>query len=81
MRLQPGGRAIITHNGFVDTALSRLQLAGLGFNFTVLHSILVPLGEEKMERLSKALVESEINRSLHQYGPYSFGEVHIFEIS
>lgn len=81
MRLQPGGRAIITHNAFVDTALTRLLLAGDGLNFTVLHSILVPLGEEKMARMSKTLVGSELNRSLHQYGPHSFGEVHVVEIS
>jgi release factor glutamine methyltransferase len=80
-RLQPGGRAIITHNGFVDTALSRLLLASHGLKLAVLHSILVPLAEEKMARVSKALIESETNRSLHQYGPYSFGEVHIVEIS
>lgn len=81
MRLKPGGRAIITHNGFVDTALSVLLLASHGLKFAVLHSILAPLGEEKMTHMSKTLVESEINRSLHQYGPYSFGEVHVVEIS
>lgn len=81
MRLKPGGRAIITHNGFVDTALSALLLAGHGLKFAVLHSILVPLAEEKMTHVSKALVKSELNQSLHQYGPYSFGEVHIVEIS
>jgi release factor glutamine methyltransferase len=81
MRLQPGGRAIITHNGFVDIALSLLLLAGNGLKCAALQSILVPLAEEKMARVSKSLIESEINRSLHQYGPYSFGEVHVVEIS
>jgi release factor glutamine methyltransferase len=81
MRMQPSGRAIITHNGFVDLSRSRTLLARHGLNLGILHSFLVPLEEDKMNCTSKAFIEAEIGRALHCYGPYSFGEVHIVEIS
>lgn len=79
-RLQPGGHAFLTHNGFVDLARSRALLAPHGLLLEIVHSMLVNLSDEKVACMSEAVLCGELGRTIHRYGPYAFGEVHIVEI-
>jgi hypothetical protein len=42
-------------------------------------SILVYVPEEKLALMTPSLVQAEQGRSLHSFGPYTFGEIHIVE--
>jgi hypothetical protein len=42
-------------------------------------SILVYVPEEKLALMTPSLVQAEEGRSLHSFGPYTFGEIHIVE--
>ncbi|MDA0702010.1 MAG: 50S ribosomal protein L11 methyltransferase [Proteobacteria bacterium] len=79
--LTPDGRAVITHNGFVGIGRSRELLAPQGLNLRLVDSTLVYIPAEKLERMAAAVLLAETDRTIHCYGPYAFGEMHIVEIS
>lgn len=78
--LTPDGCAIITHNGFVGMERSREILAPHGLELTPVHSTLVYIPAEKLDRMSAEVLRAETDRTIHRYGPYAFGEMHIVEI-
>ena len=79
--LAPGGRAIVTHNAFIGMDRTREMLRERGMTMAVVQSILVGIADEKMARLTPAVLEAELGRTLHRYGPYCFGEVNVLEIA
>jgi release factor glutamine methyltransferase len=78
--LTPDGRAVITHNAFVDLERSREIVAQHGLSLRVAMTTLVYVQIEKLERMTKTVLRAEEGRSIHRYGPYAFGEMHIVEI-
>jgi methylase of polypeptide subunit release factors len=78
--LAPGGRAFITHNAFVGIERSRALVQRSGLALQIVHSTLVNLPNDKIVRMTRSLLVAEQGRSIHRYGPYAFGEVHIVEI-
>jgi hypothetical protein len=79
--LMAGGRVIITHNGFVGLDRSRAILVGYGLEMRVSLTTLVNISDEKLAPMSKSVLDAEDGRTIHRYGPYAFGEVHIVEIA
>jgi len=80
VHLAPDGRAVITHNAFVGLERSQEIARSHGLSLGVQLSVLVYIPEEKLARMTPAVLRAEDGRSLHRYGPYTFGEVHIVEI-
>ena len=80
VHLAPGGRAVLSHNAFVGLDRSRAIVHGHGLSFRVVSTVLVYIAEEKLARITPAVLRAEEGRSLHRYGPYTFGEMHIVEI-
>jgi release factor glutamine methyltransferase len=79
--LAAGGRAIITHNAFVDLERSREILAGFGLALNVALTTLVYIGDDKLARMTAGVLAVQDGRTVHRYGPYAFGEMHIVEIA
>ena len=73
--LAPGGRAIITHNAFVD-----LEFKQQGLSLRLAMTVLVHIPREKLAVMTRSIRCSEEGRSMHHYGPYAFAEMHIAEI-
>ncbi len=78
--LAADGRAIITHNGFVDLDRSREILAGFGLSLGVALTTLVYIPEDKLSRMTASVLAVQDGRTIHRYGPYAFGEMRIVEI-
>lgn len=78
--LSPGGRAIVTHNGFVGLDRTRAMLAEDGLALRVAATTLVHLPPEKLELMTPEVLCAETGRSIYCYGPYAFAEMHIVEI-
>ena len=78
--LAPGGRAVITHNGFVNLALTQAIVEDMGLSARIAATTMVHIPAEKAELLTRAIVQMEEGRSIYRYGPYTFGELHIVEI-
>jgi release factor glutamine methyltransferase len=78
--LAPGGRVFITHNAFVGVERSREIVEGLGFAFRIVLTTLVNIPDGKLDRMAAGALSAEEGRSIHRYGPYAFGEVHVVEI-
>lgn len=78
--LAPGGRAVITHNGFVSLARSRKIVEGCGLAFRIATTVLVHIGAEKLDLMTPAVLRDEAGRSIHRYGSYAFADLHIVEI-
>lgn len=79
--LVPGGRALLTHNSYIGLDRSRDIASRHGLSFDVRLSILVYVPEEKLTLMTPSIVQAEEGRSLHSFGPYTFGEVHIVEFT
>lgn len=79
--LEPGGRAVLTHNGFVGLDRSREILAHHRLTLRVLSSLLVHIPTEKLARMTSAVLSRELGKSIHQVGPYDFADMHIVEVS
>jgi release factor glutamine methyltransferase len=79
--MAPEGRTVITHNAFVGVERSRELLAELGFEMRIVLSTLVYIPEDKLRRMSAAVLAAEDGRTIHRYGPYAFGEMRIVEIA
>lgn len=78
--LAPGGRAIITHNGFVDLDKTRAMLARDGLSLRVATTLLVSFPDEKVALMTPSVLRAEDGRTIHRCGPYAFGEMHVVEI-
>jgi methylase of polypeptide subunit release factors len=78
--LAAGGRALITHNGFIDLDASRLMAAAAGLVLRVAMTVLVYIHPEKLALMTPEILQAEQGRSLHRYGPFAFGEMHVVEI-
>jgi release factor glutamine methyltransferase len=78
--LAPSGRAVITHNGFVDLDLSRAMAARAGLSLRVAITVLVHIPAEKLGLMTRSILRDEEGRSIHRYGPHAFGEMHVVEI-
>lgn len=81
IHLAPGGRAVIAHNGFIDLERSRSLARVHGLELQVRLTVLVYIAEEKLARMTPSILQAEAGRTIHRYGPYAFGEVHIVEIA
>jgi methylase of polypeptide subunit release factors len=79
--LAAGGRAIITHNAFVDLGCSREILAACGMALDVALTTLVYIPEDKLSRMTASVLAVQDGRTIHRYGPYAFGDMHIVEIT
>ena len=79
--LAPDGRAIITHNAFVGVERSRELLTRLGFDMRIVLTTLAYIPQDKLGRMSAGILAAEDGRTIHRYGPYAFGEMHIVEIA
>jgi len=79
--LERGGRAIITHNGFVEFDRSREILACHGLALKVLDTLSVYIPQEKLDLISPVVLMRERDRTLWKFGPYAFGEMHIVQIT
>jgi release factor glutamine methyltransferase len=79
--LVPGGRAFITHNGFIGLDRTRRILVRSGLFLKIVLTTLVPLSDEKLARMSPRVLAAEQGRTIHRYGPYAFAEMHIVEIA
>lgn len=79
--LAPGGRAVITHNGFVDLGSSRDLLARSGLSLRIVLSALVYITPEKLALMTADVLRAEEGRTIHRYGPHTFAEMHIVEIA
>jgi release factor glutamine methyltransferase len=80
-RLEPRGRAIITHNAFVGIPRSREIVQRTGLDLRIVATTLVYISEDKLERMTPAVLAAEAGRTIHRYGPHTFGDMHIVEIS
>ena len=78
--LAPGGRAVITHNGFVGLARSRDALAKFGLVLRIATTALVHIPCEKLDLMTPDVLRAEAGRSLHRYGPHAFADMHVVEI-
>jgi release factor glutamine methyltransferase len=47
----------------------------------VVLTTLVNIADDKLSRMTPAVLAVEDGRTIHRYGPYAFGEVHIVEIA
>lgn len=74
------GKAVITHNGFVGIERTREILAPAGLALRVARTELIYIADEKLDLMADSVLLSEDGRSIHRYGPYTFGEMHIVEI-
>lgn len=78
--LAPRGRAVITHNAFVNLALSQAIVEEAGLALRVAETVMVHIPPEKAQLMTRAIVHMEQGRSIHRHGPYIFGDLHIVEI-
>jgi methylase of polypeptide subunit release factors len=78
--LAPDGRAIITHNAFVDLELTRVMVKRHGLTLRLAMTVLVNISSEKLALMTRSIRCSEEGRSIYRYGPYAFAEMHIVEI-
>jgi methylase of polypeptide subunit release factors len=79
--LAPEGRAVITHNAFVGLEPSREIAKGHGLGLRVVLTTLVYIPGDKIGRMTPDILRAEQGRSIHRYGPYTFGDVHIVELT
>jgi release factor glutamine methyltransferase len=81
VHLAPGGRAVITHNAFVGLERSREIAEQHGLALSVVLNTLVYIPGDKIGRMTPAVLRAEQGRSIHRYGPYTFGDMHIVELT
>ena len=78
--LAPGGRALITHNAFVDIERSRRMLRPHGLDLRTVYKTTVYLPREKSSSITPEVLAHCEGRTIHYHGAYAFGEMHIVEI-
>ena len=75
------GRALITHNAFVDVGRSRWILERYGLTMHIVNTVLVHIPNEKFALMTPSILRAEEGRSIHRYGPHVFADMHIVEIA
>jgi release factor glutamine methyltransferase len=78
--LAANGRAVVAHNAFVDLEATRTAAGRQGLHVRVVDSVLVPLPHAKLARMTPAVLRRESGRSIHRFGTYAFGKVHVLAI-
>ena len=78
--LAPGGRAFITHNAFVDLALSRAIVERAGLSLRIAMTTLIYIPDEKLRWITQSILSAEQGRSIFRYGTHTFAELYIVEI-
>lgn len=78
--LSPEGRALMTHNAFINIEQSRLITQDYGLSLRVVTTVMIYLAPEKLALMTGNVLLAEQGRSIHRYGPYVFGEMCIVEI-
>lgn len=78
--LAPGGRAVITHNAFVDLAETQKRLSAQGLAASILSTVLLALPQEKAAVMSPDIRAREDSRTIYTLGGYSFARMYILEI-
>lgn len=78
--LAPGGRAVMTHNAFVDLERTRALAAAAGLIVREVLTTMVFVTQEKLDCMTDAIRRGETGRSIQAYGPYAFAEVHVVEV-
>jgi release factor glutamine methyltransferase len=81
LHVAPGGRAIITHNAFVGLERSRVIAEQHGFDLRVVRTALVYIPADKIGRMTASVLRAEQGRTLHRYGPHTFGDMHVVELA
>ena len=81
VHLAPGGRAVIAHNAFVGLQRTRVIAEQHGLEIRVMPTTLVYIPGDKIGRMTVSVLRAEQGQSLHRYGPYTFGNVHIVELT
>jgi len=79
--LTEDGRAIVTHNGFLDLERTRALVAQDKLEVRELITAMVFIPPDKLARMTEAVLLAAKDVSIHRYGPYAFGEVKILEVS
>ncbi len=75
------GRALITHNAFVDVGRSRQILHRYGLSLHIAKTLLVHIANEKINLMTPSILRAEEGCSIHRYGPHVFADMHIVEIA
>ncbi|NQW50953.1 MAG: methyltransferase domain-containing protein [Rhodospirillales bacterium] len=75
------GRALITHNAFIDVERSRRILERHGLAMHIVRTVLVHISKEKIDLMTPSILQAEEGRSVHRYGPHIFADMHIVEIA
>ncbi len=78
--LAPGGRAFITHNGFVGLPRSQEIAVHHGLSLRAVTTTLIFIPAEKLDRMTASVLHREQALSIFCYGPYAFADMHIVEI-
>jgi release factor glutamine methyltransferase len=78
--LAPHGRAGVVHNAFVDLEATRTAAGRQGLQVSVADTVMVPLPPAKLARMTPAILRRESGRSIHRFGTWAFGEVHVLAI-
>ncbi len=78
--LTSGGRALITHNGFVGIDQSRSILAAAGLDMHPRATTLLYLSPEKLVRMTPSVLAWHTGKTVHRIGGHAFAEMHIVEI-
>jgi release factor glutamine methyltransferase len=74
------GRAVVAHNAFVDVEVTRTAAGRQGLQVRVVDTVMVPLPRAKLTRMTPAILRRESGRSIHRFGTYAFGKVHVLAI-
>ncbi len=78
--LGPDGRALLTHNAFVNIDFSRELAAQHALDLRIAIPSLVYIPHEKLRTMTDSVRLAQQGRTIHVYGPYSFGEMCIVEL-
>lgn len=79
--LADGGRAVLTHNGFVGLDASRDVLASHGLTLRVVKTVMVSIDQEKLALMTPSVLRAEEGKSIYRFGPYAFADMHVVEIA
>ena len=79
--LAQGGRAVLTHNAFIDLDRTRAMMTRHGLSVRILRTVMLALPPDKRAAMTLSVSRREEGRSLHSIGPYSFARMHVIEIS
>lgn len=79
--LQPGGRALMTHNRFADLDATLDRLPRLGLRGELACTVSVPLPPARWQALPESVRERFEGRGLSRVGAYAFAEFVVLELS